>query len=130
MPRTGENIYKRKDGRWEGRYLYSHDVFRKAKYRSVYAKSYAKVKKKLRELPTKILQQKPVLVEKTFADLTIDWLFSAHAKVKESTFSRYQRTADKHIIPHFGYYTTTQITRQLIEDYVNKLMDSGRLQSL
>ena len=21
MPRTGENIYKRKDGRWEGRYI-------------------------------------------------------------------------------------------------------------
>lgn len=22
MPRRGENIYKRKDGRWEGRYIY------------------------------------------------------------------------------------------------------------
>ncbi len=25
MPRKGENIYKRKDGRWEGRYIKSHD---------------------------------------------------------------------------------------------------------
>ena len=24
MPRTGENIYKRKDGRWEGRYIKTH----------------------------------------------------------------------------------------------------------
>lgn len=24
MPKKGENIYKRKDGRWEGRYIKSH----------------------------------------------------------------------------------------------------------
>ena len=24
MPRRGENIYKRKDGRWEGRYIRGH----------------------------------------------------------------------------------------------------------
>jgi len=26
MARTGENIYKRKDGRWEARYIASYDV--------------------------------------------------------------------------------------------------------
>lgn len=25
MPRRGENIYKRKDGRWEGRYIKQYD---------------------------------------------------------------------------------------------------------
>ena len=25
MPRKGENIYKRKDGRWEGRYIGCYD---------------------------------------------------------------------------------------------------------
>ena len=32
MPRKGENIYKRKDGRWEGRYILSYDSNGKAKY--------------------------------------------------------------------------------------------------
>lgn len=32
MPRKGENIYKRKDGRWEGRYIGCYDENHKAKY--------------------------------------------------------------------------------------------------
>ncbi|MBR6670998.1 MAG: hypothetical protein IKL31_09720 [Ruminococcus sp.] len=43
MARRGENIYKRKDGRWEGRYKAGYDVNGKAKYRSVYAKTYQDV---------------------------------------------------------------------------------------
>lgn len=46
MPRKGENIYKRKDGRWEGRYVKGRDG-KKAIYGYVYSKSYSEVKKKL-----------------------------------------------------------------------------------
>ena len=47
MARHGENIRKRKDGRWEGRYLvYSKEEGRKL-YRSVYGKSYGEAKEKL-----------------------------------------------------------------------------------
>ena len=37
MARTGENIYKRKDGRWEARYIDSYDGNGKAKYKYLYA---------------------------------------------------------------------------------------------
>jgi len=47
MPRKGENIYKRKDGRWEGRYIRSYDASNKAKYSYVYGKTYSEVKQKL-----------------------------------------------------------------------------------
>lgn len=40
MPRRGENIYKRKDGRWEARYIKEITVDGKKKYGSVYADSY------------------------------------------------------------------------------------------
>lgn len=40
MPRTGENIYKRKDGRWEGCYI-KERVGGKAKYGAVYAMNLA-----------------------------------------------------------------------------------------
>ena len=45
MPRKGENIYKRKDGRWEGRFIKQRtsDV---AKYGYIYGKSYLEVKKR------------------------------------------------------------------------------------
>ena len=47
MPKRGENIRKRKDGRWEGRYIYKRTDCGKALYRSVYAHSYSDVKKLL-----------------------------------------------------------------------------------
>ena len=47
MPRKGDNIYKRKDGRWEGRYIKSRTIEGKAIYGFVYAKSYREVREKL-----------------------------------------------------------------------------------
>ena len=47
MPRRGENIYKRKDGRWEGRYIKSRSTIGKAVYGYVYARTYMEVKEKL-----------------------------------------------------------------------------------
>ena len=49
MPRRGENIYKRKDGRWEGRYIKGHS-YGKTQYGYVYAKTYSEVKQKLSAL--------------------------------------------------------------------------------
>ena len=47
MARTGENIYKRKDGRWEARYISSYNADGKAKYKYLYARTYTEVKTKL-----------------------------------------------------------------------------------
>lgn len=49
MPRRGENIRKRIDGRWEGRYIEKYDINGKACYRSVYASSYSEIKTKLKD---------------------------------------------------------------------------------
>ena len=51
MARKGENIYKRKDGRWEGRYIRGRKPDGTAVYGSVYGKKYGEVKDKL--LPLK-----------------------------------------------------------------------------
>ena len=40
MSRRGDNIRKRKDGRWEGRYISMRELDGKAIYRSVYGISY------------------------------------------------------------------------------------------
>lgn len=50
MPRKGENIYKRKDGRWEGRYIKSRTPAGKANYGYVYAK---RIERSNRNLLTK-----------------------------------------------------------------------------
>lgn len=64
MPRKGENIYKRKDGRWEGRYKVGT-----AKYRSIYGKTYQEVRAKLL-----VLKAAPVTTNSS-GKLTVKELF-------------------------------------------------------
>ncbi len=47
MSKKGENIYKRKDGRWEGRYIRCYDENGKTKYGYIYGKTYNEAKQKL-----------------------------------------------------------------------------------
>ncbi len=49
MSKRGENIYKRKDGRWEGRYIKSRGQDGQVKYGYVYASNYKTVRNKLIE---------------------------------------------------------------------------------
>lgn len=58
MSRKGENIYKRKDGRWEGRYPLKKESDGKRKYGYVYAYTYRECKDKLYAAKAMIKQQK------------------------------------------------------------------------
>ena len=63
VPRRGQNIYRRKDGRWEGRYHKGRENG-KLRYGYVYAGKYADVRKKLdiieKEMETeKSIREKP-----------------------------------------------------------------------
>ena len=49
MARKGENIRKRKDGRWEGRYKKGRKPNGDIKYGSVYGKTYKEAKVKERK---------------------------------------------------------------------------------
>lgn len=44
MAKRGENIYKRKDGRWEGRYKNGFKPDGRTRYSSVYGATYSEVK--------------------------------------------------------------------------------------
>ena len=47
MARHGENIRKRKDGRWEGRYSAPDNLTGRKRSHSVYARTYEEVREKL-----------------------------------------------------------------------------------
>ena len=96
MARRGENIYKRKDGRWEGRYKVGG-----AKYRSVYGKTYGEVKAKISEIkavPDTFVSSGELTVKALFEE----WMSAVKLRVKESTFANYRMKADRHILPEFG----------------------------
>ena len=50
MARKGLNIYKRKDGRWEARYIKSRNTQGKPRYGYLYATSYHKVRNNLQKV--------------------------------------------------------------------------------
>ena len=128
MSKKGENIYKRKDGRWEGRYILSYDLTGKAKYGYVYAKSYTETKQKLLERQTNNAIKKATSSRKTlYGNVLEDWLRSVKMRVKESTYARYKRLVDSHIAPILGKYDISNISTQLIEQYVDYLLSDGRL---
>lgn len=128
MPKKGENIYKRKDGRWEGRYIKSRSNTGKIIYGYVYAKTYREVKTKLRE---KTLTQKvqPVISStmstNIFSVIASDWLESIKSQIKESTFNKYQNTLTNYILPLYGEQTLDKITYDFIESCCNLQMVSG-----
>ena len=129
MARKGENIYKRKDGRWEGRQIYSYNENGKAKYKYVYAHSYAEVRKKMKEANTSLSSHKSKAdnIEITFGELSTKWLERALLRVKDSTFARYFNLIEKHINPRIGKYKIYEINFELIEKHINDLLSNGKL---
>lgn len=99
--RKGENIYLRKDGRWEGRYPKGRKSNGKIKYGYIYGRSYTEVKQKI--YPLKIqyqtLQQIQGCSSETFEEWTHEWLSEMQDEVKPSTLSSYHYKLNKYIFP-------------------------------
>lgn len=129
MPRTGENIYKRKDGRWEARYIRYYDENGKAKYGYLYARSYQAVKAKLLSALHDNKQEKKTAEGNhiLYTDLLDLWLKTCQVTVKQSSYVKYQDVIEKHIRPVLGKYPVGKISTQLVEQYVQNLILHGRL---
>ena len=118
MARKGENIYRRKDGRWEGRYRTET-----AKYRSVYGKSYQEVKNKLIKLKTVTITKSSGLL--TVNKLFEEWLSAVKLRVKSSTYANYRMKADKHILPYFGSMRYENLTVNMLHSFIERKLKSG-----
>lgn len=129
MSKKGENIYKRKDGRWEGRYIRYYDEYNKAKYGYVYAKTYNEVKQKLIEKKSQTGKQCENTSKSsvTYNEILNEWLQFAKINVKESTYARYLHLVDTHIRPHLGKYQLSKISTQLVEGFIEQQLNNGRL---
>jgi len=122
MARRGENIYKRKDGRWEARYPKSyadgHIV-----YGYVYGQTYSEAKSKR----TKILSDAKASArstvtksnfDKELRDLANEWLSRKRESVKEATYVRYRHLYEKHIDEKFGGIKLKKLDVAAIEVYI------------
>lgn len=116
MPRRGENIYKRKDGRWEGRFKSTE-----GKYISVYARSYREVRLRLEE---RRQQAQPNPRPMTVARLCWEWLAASERRLKPSSYVKYHSAIEGHIVPLLGGQSIHTLTRAQLERFVAQLSGS------
>ena len=129
MPRKGENIYRRRDGRWEARFKDGLKPDGRARYRSVYAHSYTEVKSKLLECRKRQDQPKRVPTDKnlTVKSLLDTWLLRKASNVKESSYQCYAALIEKHILPVLGQMSASAVTESCLNSFVTDKLNHGRL---
>ena len=127
MAKRGSNIYKRKDGRFEGRVPVGYNDNGKIKYKSVYARTLAGVKEKMSKMYS-VRQNRAVSpIKLTVADTAEQWLSSAKLRVKESSYANYENIVSKHILPVLGGEYMANLTMQKLNDFIHYKLNHGRL---
>lgn len=126
MPRKGENIYKRRDGRWEGRYIRAYEGNR-AKYGYVYGKSYGDVKKKLIEKKAGFRNGKEneEVPDELFMSVAGMWLESCKNSCKESTVVKYRNLLEHYINPYIGKVSLGAVKTAMVTDMLLELSCCG-----
>lgn len=129
MPRKGENMYKRKDGRWEGRYIRGRSPEGKAIYGYLYAPSYLELKKKMAKAER--YQEGPpagrddVFRGVSFRRAAEEWTASVRPRIRESTGVKYGNLLDSYILPELGGCEVGEITHGKLETFCSSLLLTG-----
>lgn len=127
MSKHGESIWKRKDGRWEARYIKGRNPKGKALYGSVYAKTYAEVKRKRAEALRKLKDQPlSALPAKSLGLVTREYLENHRLEIKASTYARYVEIAEKHLFPDLGMMAVSEFTQEDGKNYIKELLSNGK----
>lgn len=127
MPRRGENIRKRKDGRWEARFPNGKNERGRTIYGAVYGSTYKEVKEKRHQILSRSQPRVKHETGKSFRDLLALWLADRSVRLKASTIYRYQYLIDTHIIPDLGSKPLDSISKQTIDLFLSNKLKCGRV---
>lgn len=125
MSKTGRNIYHRKDGRWEGRYIKGR-VNGKTLYGYIYGKSYEEVSNKLLNV-NRIKQQ--ITNNDSFANAAANWLLQTKPQLKPASIARYTNILKLYLLPRFGEQAIYDISRSDVYNFANELLTEGGVHS-
>ena len=125
MPRHGENIYKRRDGRYEGRYVVGKTATGKTKFGYVYGYQYTEVRNELLRKKTERLPVGETML-KCRRILLRDWLqqwleSEVSGSVKDSSYQTYLRQIQTHLIPKLGHFLLSEVTSSVIRAFISQL---------
>jgi len=116
-------IRQRKDGRWEGRYVYQKHQ------RSIYGKTEYEVCEKLKVIINLIKEGKYVKPNEHTVSFWMDKWYEMYASIvlRPSTFVNYRGIIDRHIKPYFGNLFLKNVSVEMLQRFFNEKMINGRL---
>ena len=124
MAKRGENIYLRKDGRWEGRYIKGRRLDGKPQFGYVYGRKYSKVKQELVLLKARNAGKSNIATAYGSGRVA-EWLgFWLETLVKpyiaETTYHTYKTQMERHLIPEIGEGLLRELGTEEIQSFVNE----------
>lgn len=142
MSRHGENIRKRADGRWEGRYGVYSESRGKQVYRSVYGKTYKEVKERLAlhkadSQPGDMLKkshlqsqapQDPARI--LLSDAAREWLAKVKETKKQSTYVKYMVTYTNYLEEPLKNISLHKITNSFVAEIFSYPMSDSTRKSI
>lgn len=120
MAKTGKNIYLRKDGRWEGRFIKDR-IDGKIKYGYVFGKTREEVENRLSDLKN----QNKESINPVFSHISSEWIQVQKPQLKESSISKYENILNSYLIPSYGNRIIEEITRSEVTSYSLELLSNG-----
>ena len=118
------SIYKRKDGRYEGRVNTGKAENGKRHYKSFYGHSKDDVIKKYESFRLSV-SGNYCLTEMTVRDMAFEWLSIINNNIKRSTYANYLMKLKKHILPAFGSIICSDLKSRDIYAFIDRLTDKG-----
>lgn len=129
MARHGENIYKRKDGRYEGRYVIGKTLAGKTRFGYIYAHQYSEVRRLLVQKKSELLNRADhgeFTRRGTLNEWMMYWMENELlGSVKASSYQTYLNQMNRHLLPALGGYDLTQVTPGIVHGFVEELRTSG-----
>lgn len=129
MSRRGENIYKRKDKRWEGRYIKERLENGKIKYGYIYGYAYKETKDKLllKKFEYRNLQKKEHVPHYpgSMSDFSFFLLEQWKETIKQSTFHTYRYKLEKYVFPYIGHRKLIEVKRTHIKRLITQWKQNG-----
>lgn len=125
MSKKGENIYKRKDNRWEARYIKGYHPDGLPKYGYCYGKTYREAKQKVTQAKADLLTGKATPTssqKKRFVIYCDEWLQINRSRIKESTYVKYSGILEKYIKPQLGGCYVQSLSSPVIEQFSHDLL--------
>lgn len=136
MPRRGENIRKRKDGRWEARYSVYDYTTGMRKIKSIYGKTYSEVKNLRKEIERNntipLYEKKGTNIKVTyqFQQIAKEFLLVVRYTKKYSTYIKYKGICENYLLKYLDEIPIMYITKKLLIEKLEFLHDREKQMSV